>query len=81
MRTIEMPEFDTDEECTQWLNEQGELGARSADWKEITDYALEVFDEQLIAFGLEVVMIETGGDYMWKIEKRVEAERGFGEIR
>jgi len=45
-----------------------------ADWKESVSTVLETLDEQLAAFGLEIVQVDTGADdYMWKIEKRETA--------
>ena len=31
---------------------------------------LQAVDQQLAAFGLEVVLIDTGSDYLWRVEKR-----------
>lgn len=46
----------------------------SADWRESVAGALGIIDEQLAAFGLEIVQVDTGADdYMWKIEKREPA--------
>ena len=45
---------------------------RSADWKVYADDVLQKVDEQLAAFGLEVIQYETGGDYYeWHIERRI----------
>lgn len=47
-------------------------GVQYTDWKAYVDEVLEKVDEQLAAFGLEVVEYEHGGDYyQWHIEQRV----------
>ena len=40
------------------------------DWKESVGEVLKLVDEQLAAFGLEVILHDTGDDsYVWHIEK------------
>jgi hypothetical protein len=42
-----------------------------ADWEESPSEVLEAVDEQLNAFGLEIVVYDTeGDDYAWEIKKR-----------
>jgi hypothetical protein len=44
---------------------------RLIDWKESPGDVLEVVDDQLAEYGLEVIIIDLGGDtYVWRIEKR-----------
>lgn len=46
--------------------------AAIVDYKESPHSVLELVDKQLKAFGLEVVMIDTGSDeYEWRIERRI----------
>lgn len=46
--------------------------SKMADWKAAPPSVLEDVDRQLADHGLEIVMIETGGDcYEWMIAKRV----------
>ena len=50
---------------------KSKIGVLGVDWKVYADDVLERMDEQLAAFGLEVVQHETGGDeYDWHIEER-----------
>ncbi len=79
MRAIEYPETESEEEEEKWFEEQTTSGMRSADWKENVEEVLSTIDEQLKEFGLEVVLVKDCGCWhMWKIEKRVEEEIGFG---
>jgi hypothetical protein len=66
MRTIEL----TDEQM-EADDEVDTPEFAYVDWKESAGSALETIDEQLAAFGLEIVQVDTGDDgYMWKIDKR-----------
>ena len=58
MRQIPMPE-----------NAQPEASG-FADWRADPAEMLQAVDQQLAAFGLEVVLIDTGSDYLWRVEKR-----------
>jgi len=42
-----------------------------ARWKTLAGETLEIVDEQLAAFGLEIVWYDSGSDdHIWRIEKR-----------
>ena len=65
MRTIELTNDEMEAAC-----DGDEYGV--VDWKAPAGDVLELIDDQLAAFGLEVVEVDTGADdFMWKIEKRV----------
>ncbi len=51
---------------------EGPEGSASVDWRDSPDEVLREVDAQLAAFGLNVVMFDTGGDeYVWCIRKIV----------
>jgi hypothetical protein len=55
---------------TEEYEEDEDEAVGSVDWKEHADTILEIVDDQLAAFGLEIVQYDTHGDYyMWRIEK------------
>src|SRR5947199_1673332 len=67
MRLVEMT-WNEDEEK---FEEDDDESVGDVDWKAYADTILEIVDEQLAAFNLEVVEYETGGDsFVWRIEKR-----------
>jgi hypothetical protein len=77
MRIAEM----TWNEDTEEYKEDEDEAVGSVDWKEHADTILEIVDDQLAAFGLEIVQYETHGDYfMWRIEKRAVESGAQGEI-
>ena len=72
MRTIPWPE--TDEEALNLLRDEPNL--RTASWKQCSEEALQAIDNQLEAFGLEIVQFDYPGDqYVWKIETRAAPSR------
>jgi hypothetical protein len=72
MRTIPWPE--TDEEALNLLRDEPNL--RTASWKQCSDEALQAIDNQLEAFGLEIVQFDYPGDQLvWKIEPRANQSR------
>ena len=76
MRVAEM----TWNEGKEEYEEDEEEAVGSVDWKEHADTILEIVDDQLAPFGLEIVQYDTHGDYyMWRIEKRA-VESGAQEV-
>ena len=76
MRVAEM----TWNEGKEEYEEDKDEAVGSVDWKEHADTILEIVDDQLAAFGLEIVQYDTHGDYyMWRIEKRA-VESGAQEV-
>jgi hypothetical protein len=77
MRIAEMTWNEDKEE----YDEHEDEAVGSVDWKEHADTILEIVDDQLAAFGLEIVQYETDGDYyMWRIEKRAVESGAQSEI-
>ena len=77
MRIAEMTWNDDEEGYEEYEDE----AVGSVDWKEHADTILEIVDDQLAAFGLEIVQYETDGDYyMWRIEKRAVQSGAQSEI-
>jgi hypothetical protein len=56
-----MPEEDAEPEASGF-----------ADWRADPADMLQVVDQQLAVFGLEVVLISTGSDYLWREALRME---------
>ena len=74
MRFVQYPCDAEDDEEYRSAVEQHERDkmVRSADWNVYADEVLQKIDEQLAAFGLEVIQYETGSDYYeWHIERRI----------
>ena len=74
MRLVQFVCDAEDEEEYRRMVEQHERDkmVRSVDWKVYADDVLQKVDEQLVAFGLEVIEYEHGGDYYeWHIERRI----------
>jgi hypothetical protein len=77
MRIAEMTWNEDKEE----YDEHEDEAVGSVDWNEHADTILEIVDDQLAAFGLEIVQYETHGDhFMWRIEKRAVESGAQGEI-
>jgi hypothetical protein len=77
MRIAEM----TWNEGTEEYEEDEDEAVGSVDWKEHANTILEIVDDQLAAFGLEIVQYDTDGDYyMWRIEKRAVESGAQSEI-
>lgn len=66
MRTIPMPEFDTDEEQDKFHD-----NVNMSDWREKPDSVLKDVDRELKKHGLEIIMYNVQADsYMWTIGPR-----------